>query len=76
MKHKHHHRKNAKVRPFSIEPDSECASLVEYEDGTLSVTFVRGGGTYDYPVSKSEAREARRAANEGRFGEFLNEEIL
>jgi hypothetical protein len=40
------------------------------------VTFVKGGKSYDYDVSKSEARAARQAAIEGEFGEWLNDTLL
>lgn len=77
-KHKHlKHHKHRKQRPWSIEPDSVCARSVDYDGvGTLTVSFIKGGQSYDYDVSKSEAREAKRAAKEGGFGEWLNDTLL
>jgi hypothetical protein len=57
-----------------IEPDSECASLVQYDgQGGLAVTFIKGGQTYVFDVDAQTAREAKRACNSAQFGEWFNQ---
>lgn len=76
---KHHTQKTAKR--WSIEPDSECASYIEYdaESEIMTVEFVKTPGKqYDFPVDPKTAREVKKAARIGigACGETLNDEVI
>jgi hypothetical protein len=53
-------------RPWIIEPDSECASLVQFDGADqLAVTYVKGKQTYQYSVSSQERKAAKKRQNPG-----------
>jgi hypothetical protein len=60
-----------------IPGGSDCFSDASYDGhGNLTLDFIGPkSGTYSYDVDDDEARAARRAAREGRLGEWFKENI-
>jgi hypothetical protein len=64
-------KRSHKAKLYEAEPDSTCIASMQYQQGVLTIEYVKGGQSYDYDASLADYRAILKDG-----GAALNERIL